>query len=428
MVNNSYYKCLFCGETLRFRYQVGFFNIPVSIYCPKCNCHIFGKIYIGQSKSSIIEVIFGAEKIDDENCNYLIELSTEFLVHKCKKNEPNQPDISMFMRSDPFDEERTKRRNNLMYLAQNADYTIGIIENLFNLLNNEQISLIRDFFLKTNNPIVVSLKQHCDYNKIVNKVDAMLAIKHFINSILLPTMPPLVFKNMYKIMDTKVRKIIINHSNEFINYLRYINDDYLETYLYRFPKFFCDYIKCIEQLIPIYDNFSKFDTIDLTINGISTLSIDELSTIYKKGYELLCDSIDLIAGLDNIESRGKFNDFGNGREDFKNKIDSFNSKYKKYTTFVNNKSDLFDGIRNILNNIIRNAEGHNSIAIDGLNQIVVFKNKHKGKTNKIEVSFLEFGKMIIDLYIALLYVWEYLYQLIKFKTTLVNRIKLNYGL
>ena len=53
MVNNSYYKCSFCGTTLRLRYQVGYFDISISIYCPKCNCHISGKIFPNQTEGGI---------------------------------------------------------------------------------------------------------------------------------------------------------------------------------------------------------------------------------------------------------------------------------------------------------------------------------------------------------------------------------------
>ena len=57
MTVNSFYKCDYCGCCLRFRYQVGVFTIPVSVYCPKCNCHIVGQIDPGNSPSTIKESI-----------------------------------------------------------------------------------------------------------------------------------------------------------------------------------------------------------------------------------------------------------------------------------------------------------------------------------------------------------------------------------
>lgn len=428
MVINSYYKCSFCGTTLRFRYQVGYFNIPVSIYCPKCDCHISGKIYIDQSKPPIVESIIGSDKIDGQEAEYQVELSTEFLVNKCKKNNPDQFDVSMFLKSDPFNEKRTQRRNSLMYLAQNVDYTVNTIENLYNLLRKNEIPLIKEYFLRADDSIMNSYGMDVDYNKINNKIDAMLAIKHYANSALSPTMPVGVFNNMYEIMNAKVRRIIQNHGNAFLEYLAFIDADYLDTYFYRMPKFFADYLKCVEQLIPIYDNYSTFDSINLSTEGVSTISIDDLSTIYKKGYELLCDSIDLVSGLYNIETCGHFDDFGTGRTDFAEKVNGFNSKFNKYKEFTHNTSDLYDGIRDKLNNVIRNAEGHNSIIINGLKQEVTFRNKHKGNTNDLTITFLKFGKACIDLYSAVLYVWEYFYQVVKFKATLIDRDKLSYGL
>ena len=119
--------------------------------------------------------------------------------------------------------------------------------------------------------------------------------------------------------------------------------------------------------------------------------------------------------------------FDEGTFDFSGKLNSYNSKYNKFDSFTKVKSDLFDGIRGVLNNVIRNAEGHNSILIDGIKQEVTFINKHKGKKNLITIPFLVFGKMCIDLYIAVLYVWEYCYQLTKLKSVIVDGVFLNYG-
>ena len=83
MVRNSYYECDYCKTKLRLRYQVGYFDIPVNIYCPKCNSHISGTIYVGKDVYSISEVIIGAKSLPGEDYDYVNELSTEFLVDKC---------------------------------------------------------------------------------------------------------------------------------------------------------------------------------------------------------------------------------------------------------------------------------------------------------------------------------------------------------
>lgn len=429
MVNNSYYKCNFCGCTLRFRYQVGFFDIPVSVYCPECNCHIHGLIDLGNDPQDIKEHMIGASEIKNKEADYIVELSTEFITNKCKRSsEGDDPQFSMFLRSHPLDKERTERRARLLQLVGETYFYINTIENLYNLLENERIDLIRRYFLESENDIVKSFKEHVDYSKVVNKLDASLAIKHFVNSLLQPVMPEGAFNNIYTIMNEKVRQIIQKRPHAFKEFLimQLDNEDF-EAYLYRLPKFIVDYLKCVGQLIPIYDNYSNFDSLDLNISGISTMSIDDLVVIYKKGYELLCDSIDLVVALNNIYSHGTYDNFGYGKIDFNKKLNGYSSKFIKYEEVTNNDSIIFDGLRNKLNNIIRNAEGHNSIRINGLKQEIVFTNKHKGSTNTYTTSFLEFGKTCVDLFVAILYIWEYYYQTLKFKITLVDGVRLNYG-
>ena len=428
MVMNSYYKCDFCGCTLRFRYQVGAFNIPISVYCPKCNCHISGLVDFGDGLQSIKESIIGASEIDNETSEYIIELSTEFITDKCKKSsEDDEYQFSMFLRSNPFDKERTTRRAELLQFVKDSESCIDTIENLYNLLENDRADLIRKYFLETDNPIIKSYKKKVDYYKVINKLDAMLAVKHYFNTLLRPVMPQGVFDNLYKIMNEKVPRIVSGRLRSLAEYLRHLDNDDLEAYLYRIPKFIIDYIKCVGQLIPVYDNYSNFDSLDLNMVGLSTISVDEMVVIYKKGFELLCDSVDLIVALNNIERHGSYDNFGYGKVDFAKKLNGYGSKYMKYEEVTKGNSDLYDGVKNKLNNIIRNAESHNSIRIDGFNQKITFINKHMGNTNIHKTSFLEFGKECIDLFVAVLHVWEYYYQVVKLKSVFIDRLELHYG-
>lgn len=429
MVKNSIYKCDYCNSLLRLRYQVGFFNIPISVYCPKCNSHITGTILVDNKNVGVKEYVVGAERDDGEDFDYVIELSTEFLVDKtkAKKDFPKYP-ISMFLQSNPFDEDRNKRRELLLNFVGSSGYYINVIENLYNLLDENEIGLIREYYLKNDSlPFLKETRKTIDYGNIINNLDAMLATKHLFNNILAPIMPKGVFQNIYDIMNVKTRRLIKMHLASVKEFLNTLDDDFFQIYLHRIPSFIVDYIKHSDQLIPIYDNYETFDTIDLKKKGISTMSIDDMAVIYKKGYELLCDSIDLLIGLYNIETNGSYDNFGNGLSDFNEILNSYNSKYNKYEDFTKNDSNLFDGIREKLNNVIRNAEGHDSIVVNGLTQEITFVNKHKGNIKKHKTTFLEFGKECIDLFVAILYVWEYYYQFMKLKAVLIDGKPLHYG-
>lgn len=430
MTNNEYYKCDACGTTLRLRYQVGYSNIPVSIYCPKCNCHIEGKIFIDNNNSRINSSLIGASKtkINSDFADYVVELSTEFLVRKClNDSEDNIYFPTMFIRSNPLDAKRNRRRSSLIEISNNHLAYSNVFENLFILLHNNQIKLLKNYVKNISDFFSDDLKR-IDFNCVENKLDAMLATKHFINILIMPLMADGVFNKIYDIMNVKMKRIVSNHSKGLIEFLGYLDDDYFDTYLSKIPAFIIDYLECVGQLIPVYDCYNNFGSIDLTMYGISTMSIDNMAVIYKKGYEIICDSIDLLVGLFNIENNGSFDNFvGKGVCEFSQKMSNYVSKYKKYEEVTNNNSDLFDGIRDVLDNVIRNAEGHNSIEIDGMNQIITFINRNRGCINSHKLSFLEFGKRCIDIFSAVLYIWEFYYQCAKLKSVLIDGVKLNYG-
>lgn len=427
MLQNSVYKCNYCESKLRFRYQVGFFDIPVSIYCPNCNCHIIGKIFIDNEKVSIKEKIIGASFVGSEDYDFVNELSTEFLIDILKDKSPAINPISPFLRSNMLDEEKAYKMHRLFHFSKNSDGTINIIENLYRLLDDERVDLIQKYFLESDDVYLIEQRKKIDFNKIINKLDAMLAIKHYINILIIPIMPEGVFNHLYNILNVETRRLTTNHIAKVMNFLKDMDESFFQTYLHRIPKFIVDYIKCVDQLIPIYNVYQDFDSINFKEKGITTLSVDDMVVIYKKGYELLCDSIDLLIGLYNIELNGAHNDFGDGPTDFAAKLNNYNSKFIKYQSFTSKESTLFDGIKGVLNNVIRNAEGHNSIVINGLEQKISFINKHKGSQNTFDTSFLEFGKMCIDLFVSVLYVWEYYYQFVKLKSVLIDRIPLHYG-
>ena len=112
MVNNTIYKCDYCNSLLRFRYRVGYFNIPINIYCPKCNSHISGTIVVGNNIAEIKEYVVGATRDKSDDYDSVVELSTEFIVDKSKKKEdyPEYP-MSMFLKSNLFNEKKTKEEN-----------------------------------------------------------------------------------------------------------------------------------------------------------------------------------------------------------------------------------------------------------------------------------------------------------------------------
>ena len=44
MVDNKFVQCNYCSTKIRLRFQLGFFDIPFDICCPKCGVHLHGEM------------------------------------------------------------------------------------------------------------------------------------------------------------------------------------------------------------------------------------------------------------------------------------------------------------------------------------------------------------------------------------------------
>lgn len=420
MVSNEYCKCEICGCHLRLRFQCGYLDIPVSIYCPNCNTHIFGKINLTQKPYGV--KLINAQPQNEFDDGYVIELATEFLTKKYQENAKMLIDISPFMRSNPLDKDRTIRRGRVMTIAQNLDNYKKRIENIFNLLRGNNIELLKKYLNKSLEKDTEAVFEKFDYTAIKNPLDAMMATKYclmpFLQNTIAPTLQAEFNNTISKMNDTVENNVIA-----LVDYINFLDKNkYLDLYYHQIPRYIIRYLEKIAQLIPVYDVYPILSSIDQTSLGVTTISIDDMHNLYSKGYELLCDSIDVLFGLDNINKHGAYNDFGKGTEDFILKMNSYPTKFVKYEQLSKVDPKYTVGIANILNNIIRNSDAHDSMEMDGLSQEVTFIDKYHQKMRKHKLSFLNFGAKCIEIYSAILLTWEYYYQLLKIKYVAIDKM------
>ncbi|MCH5180170.1 MAG: hypothetical protein J1F32_03030 [Erysipelotrichales bacterium] len=423
MVNNSYYICNICGCHIRLRYQLGYFDIPINIYCPECHSHISGIIVI--ENNSFSENLKNATITNEFSDGYKIELSTEFITDKFKKNNGIIPELSPFMRSNPFDTKRIEQRNRVMNIAINAHEYVQVIRNVYNLLKNNKTDLLINYLDKHNNSFINYFKKNYNFSDIKNKLDALMTTKHYVTSFLQSTIITSVSNKINAII-TEITEIYKQNNKGFNYFLKYLEKaDYFDFYYDKIPNYICKYLNELYQLIPLYDVYSIYEEVDQTNSGITTISIESMHSLYSKGYELLCDSIDILFGLHNIKNNTEYDDFGAGRESFSKKMTSYGSKFNKYKALSSIDSCFTNNILGTLDNIIRNSDAHNNFKIDGLSQSVTFLDKHKEKSKSREMSFLDFGKKCMDLYFAIIIVWEYYYQCLKLKLMFVDNNRPN---
>lgn len=85
MVGNEFIKCNMCDTTINLRMQLGYFDIPFHLNCPKCKTSIEGKILLENVEHYEVRVN-NAYLVNEYDSNfYSVELSAEFPTRKIKK-------------------------------------------------------------------------------------------------------------------------------------------------------------------------------------------------------------------------------------------------------------------------------------------------------------------------------------------------------
>jgi len=103
MVYNQLIACDVCGAEINLRAQIGYYDIPFNVYCPKCLTHIRGKLNINQANTGLGLILDNAHKTEysgknDETEFCIVELSAEFPTKKMHIRRINEYDLSPFMR------------------------------------------------------------------------------------------------------------------------------------------------------------------------------------------------------------------------------------------------------------------------------------------------------------------------------------------
>lgn len=422
MVHNEFFRCKICDTPIRFRFQVGFFDVPIDTYCPTCNTHFTGSIKFNNNGLGFRYDITNLLKNDEGlNKGYTIELSTEFFQKKACVNKGLMPDLTPFLRFDMYDEKKQKK---LKELLDYSKYTFEIgdkIENIYNLLRNKNIDLLNKFLLSENNKWANALREINPFSKLENYIDGFIASKHYLTTLLRNSMTDNI-SNEINDISKKLSNLIEVKLDAFKELIVFFNsENYFESYMEKIPKFICSFLKYFNHLIPVYLIFDDFSSQDLENYGITTASVSSLCELYKNGYEILCDLIDIIIALENIDIHDAYNDFGNGKENFKQKILSYRSKIIKYNQLLNKDSTFTNLFIDILDNRIRNSIAHTDYTINGLTQKIIFEDKYNGNIRSVEVYIAELVYKCINIYNAVLCLWEYYYQSHKLKLLIVDK-------
>ena len=122
MVNNVFVQCTACKMKINLRTQMGFFDIPFHVHCPKCHSIIYGKVFVEDNNINVenADII----QCDDEEF-YSVELSAEFPTRKAVHKKMNEIELPPFMRNQIFygsDEKAMEKTQETMYFPSCTNF------------------------------------------------------------------------------------------------------------------------------------------------------------------------------------------------------------------------------------------------------------------------------------------------------------------
>lgn len=96
MVNNVFIQCNACKMKINLRVQIGLFDIPFHVRCPKCHSTIYGKVFVEDNNIDVENA--NIVQCDDEEF-YSVELSAEFPTRKATHKKIYEIELSPYMRN-----------------------------------------------------------------------------------------------------------------------------------------------------------------------------------------------------------------------------------------------------------------------------------------------------------------------------------------
>lgn len=430
MVINNYVKCSTCCTKFRLRIQAANRDIKFSFSCPKCNTILSGKYVFkhGSDEKNTKNncVAYHPEKSEQgiNNAEYVQELSAEFLQKKIEVDNFDKTRLDSyatpFMRTiQLLGKENVKKINEKeRYLFTYESYAndLTLIEDLY---INKKFDLLQYKLTKGNLPLIELLKNTLpdDFQFICKNELDMITIIHQARNILITNLLDSRRKSNIYNAPLNFTNTIISKINLVDPLIKHLGDKgYFYSFHSRMVEVTRDYTEILPYLIPLITAVDYYSSVLKSGEYIISIEIfRDITSLYQKMFELFCDGIDLIIGLNNIFERGSYNLFFMPKKNmstFEEVINSYTSKFLKYTEQLKNEK-FTGGLFDILSNVIRNSEGHFDRTYDFDNNEVVFKNKHKGSEEILRVDYVTFISDFIMLFNATNELFEYCYQMEK---------------
>lgn len=412
MIDNIFVQCDYCKVKLRFRFQIGYFDIPFDISCPVCGVHIHGlrrikdNCPITVNNASII-------KCGMDEADYYADFSVELPHAKIERYESLErileKGFSPFMMTSRLygHEVYSKLVEDIGHFLYFRDAYWPKLIPLFDLFFNGKIELTKEHFLKISSRFVIN-----------NELDAFMALHQ---TMMLGMNAILPLGTLEEYMDVP-RKVTDLPSLEKLDklYSELGGKERCTSLSKRLLKIYSRWVTEFEKYIPVImlTLGNATERLDKEKYGIATTSFEDMKAFYSDSYELILDYLDIAIGLNNIVVRGDCDAFPVNTIRVNKKVDCVRN-FSDYREIV--KSSRLNLLMDDepfskvvpLNRNVRNAIAHFDYEFDASTQRITFYDKHKNKSGCVELYLIELAQLCYENMTVLGYLDELLYNLQK---------------
>ena len=311
MVDGRLVKCNYCGTKILLCFQMGYFDIPFDICCPKCKGRING------IRKIVDEHKFEINGAKDQECrtediDFFADFSVELPHRKITKYESINSLISSGF--SPFMMAmQIMGHDDYEKYTQQIGRFIGFKSKLF-----PRISAFYSMYFNGNIEYLQSpLLKISEAYVIKNPLDASMSLHQLLVIHLNTILPDVSFKELTDCSQAILRMVRSGSFSSVDNLIMLLGGkEYFNRETKKILNITSDLCDMFEAFIPVVMLClsDKRDSIDKNAYGISTVSFSKLKTFYAYTYELILELIDIPVALNNLQHRGNIDEFSDNSE------------------------------------------------------------------------------------------------------------------
>jgi hypothetical protein len=399
-------KCEVCESKTLVRIQLGWLDShPVRLNCGSCGILISGILILNQLQGTALIQFENAMEVDNEDStDFYIEASGELLTEKLQPYKYENTLFAPFFTSgiDMMGENLgVFKRKTMQFLMKKNNYW-------------PHYRRINELWHRKNYTYLVSELKKYIPNKsfpLNNELHFLMAVHQMNIEFLSNVLDDQFFNRNSSFVMNELVSLFQRSPKEFGELTNYFSES-LHRYEEKIFECIEIFVEKFNYMIPVFGlSFYQDKSFIFNAKGITTVAFNDLKRFYIDVYEVLTEMLELLIALNNLKHRGNFNSMKTKRRDVST-LEDYISKNKGAKAEFLDGSETFDNlIYPNLNVKLRNAIGHYTYRVDGINQIITY---YPSGNEKIEdppkMSLVEFVQNCWNIFQSLINFSELVYQ------------------